>query len=315
MQAHPTLKAYSVSVVIPTFKSTNSIPILLSELERVLSSHFSEFEVVVVDDCSPDNTWQMLKEKKASRPFLKIARLLRNSGQHNALLCGFSIATGDVVITMDDDLQNPPDEIPKLVQGIESGYSLVIGAYDSKKHTMGRNLGGSLIDSLLRSIYGLPEDFQLTSFRAMQKSLVRNVVSMRGVFPYITCMLLSHTSSFTNVAVEHRMRAFGETNYNLKRSLRLALNLIFSYSAYPMYATIVLCLFAMTVSAALGLFVLWSFLTADGTPPGWASTVFSISFFNGLVLSVLVVHNVYLMRLNQLVTQTRVSYTVDEFHG
>lgn len=303
-----------ISVVIPAYRSAKSLPELVSRLETVLTSCCADFEIVIVDDASPDDTWQVLLALKKDRSKLKIIRLLRNSGQHNAILCGFSVAKGDIVVTMDDDLQNPPEEVPKLIQAIEEGYDLAIGAYDSKKHSAGRNLGGKFIDEIQRHIFRLPRDFQLTSFRAIRKIVVDNVVNMGGVFPYVTSMLFSHTSSYVNVPVRHEPRRYGRSNYNLKRSLLLALNLILSYSSYPLYLVVALCLLALGASAGLGLFVVWKAYWDSGLVPGWASTLSAISFFNGLILLVLVIHSIYLSRLNQQITRSRVSFTIGEIH-
>jgi polyisoprenyl-phosphate glycosyltransferase len=303
-----------ISVVIPAYRSRDSLPELVSRLETVLTKPGQNFEIIIVDDYSPDDTWEILKELKNGRPHLKILRLLRNSGQHNAILCGFSVAQGDVIITMDDDLQNPPEEITKLLDAIDEGYNLAIGAYDSKKHPPNRNLGGKLVDDLQRRIFQLPKDFQLTSFRAVRKIVVDNVVAMSGVFPYVTSMLLSHTTSYVNVPVRHEPRPFGTSNYNIKRSFRLAFNLLLSYSSYPLYFVVALCLGALGVSTTLGAFVVWKAFLDGGSVPGWASTLFAISFFNGLILLALVIHSLYLSRLNQQITRSRVSFTIGEMH-
>lgn len=304
----------TISVVIPAYRSRDSLPILVERLETVLEQPEQGYEIIIVDDCSPDDTWDVLKTLKKSHPRLKIVRLLRNSGQHNAILCGFSIAQGDVIVTMDDDLQNPPEDIPKLVAAINEGYDLAIGSYDSKKHSVGRNLGGQLVDDVQRRIFDLPKSFQLTSFRAARKIVVDNVVAMGGVFPYVTSMLFSHTSRYINVPVHHEPRRFGRSNYNLKRSLLLAFNLLLSYSTYPLYFVVALCLGALGFSAGLSIFVIWRALAEGSVVPGWASTITAISFFNGLILLALVIHSLYLSRLNQQITRSRVGFTIGELH-
>jgi len=303
-----------ISVVIPAYRSRDSLPILVERLEAVLGQPDQEFEIIIVDDCSPDDTWEVLKALKKSHRRLKIVRLLKNSGQHNAILCGFSIARGEIVVTMDDDLQNPPEEIPKLLAAINDGYDLAIGSYDSKKHSMGRNLGGTLVDDAQRRIFNLPNDFQLTSFRAARKIVVDNVVAMGGVFPYVTSMLLSHTARYINVPVHHEARQFGQSNYNLKRSLLLAFNLFLSYSSYPLYFVIALCIAALGLSMGLSVLVVLRSIYEGSAVPGWASTITAISFFNGLILLALVVHSFYLSRLNQQITRSRVGFTIGELH-
>ena len=302
-----------ISVVIPAYKSSDSLPLLMRKLDAVLNRTGQPFEIIVVDDSSPDDTWECLKVLKQIYPQLKIIRLLRNSGQHNALLCGLSLARGSIVITMDDDLQNPPEEVPKLVDAIQKGYDLAIGAYDSKQHSAGRNAGGKLIDGLQRRIFHLPSDFQLTSFRAVRKVVVDNVLSMGGAFPYITSMLLSHTSRCVNVPVHHEPRRFGVSNYDVKRSFLLACNLLLSYSLYPIYLVATLCLSAFALSIWITLWALFERL-AGSTLPGWASTLIATSFFSGLILFALVIHGLYLSRVNQQITRSRVGFAIGEMH-
>ena len=302
-----------ISVVIPAYKSSDSLPLLMRKLDAVLNRTGQPFEIIVVDDGSPDDTWECLKALKQIYPELKIIRLLRNSGQHNALLCGLSLAKGPIVITMDDDLQNPPEEVPKLIAAVQKGYDLAIGAYDSKQHSAARNVGGRLIDGVQRRIFHLPPDFQLTSFRAVRKVVVDNVLTMGGAFPYITSMLLSHTSRCVNVPVHHEPRPFGASNYDVSRSFLLACNLLLNYSLYPIYLVATLCLSAFALSIWITLWVLFERL-AGSALPGWASTLIATSFFSGLILIALVIHGLYLSRVNQQITRSRVGFAIGEMH-
>jgi len=300
-----------ISVVIPAYKSSESLPLLVQRLETVLAEQ--DFEIIVVDDGSPDDTWLVAKNLKATRSRLRIVRLLRNSGQHNALLCGFSLARGTIIVTMDDDLQNPPEEVPKLVAAIQEGYDLAIGAYDTKLHTAEQTFGSKFVNDVQMRIFNLPEGFQLTSFRAVRRVVVDNVLAMGCVFPYITSMLLSHTSRCVNVPVLHEPRRFDRSNYNLKRSTLLALNLLLNYSSYPLYVVAALCFSALAISMVVGLWVLSRSLGGT-TLPGWASTLIAISFFNGLILFALVIQGLYLSRLNQQITRSRTGFTIGELH-
>jgi glycosyltransferase involved in cell wall biosynthesis len=304
-----------ISVVIPVYNSAGSLEKLVERLLAALGGLGRSFEIVFVEDCGPDQSWEVLKQLKARHPkHLRITRLLRNSGQHNAILCGFSLCRGEFVITMDDDLQNPPEEIPKLIAAIESGYDLAIGAYDSKKHSAVRNKSGDLIDSVNRQIFGLPPDFCLTSFRAIRSAVVKNACQMGGVFPYVTSMLLSHTSKYVNVPVRHDPRLVGKSNYDFKRSLLLASNLIFSYSTLPITAVGWLCALAFLFSISFGTMVLIGALVHGSGVPGWASTMVTVSFFNALILLCMFIFGLYISRLNQQISRTRVSFTISELH-
>jgi len=216
-------------MVIPVYRSQESLPLLTERLLAALGALDREFEIIYVDDCSPDDSWQALESLKKKHPgTITIDRLPSNIGQHNAILHGFSLVTGQVIVTMDDDLQNPPEEIHKLVHAVDQGCDLAIAAYACKKHSRARNIFGFVIDGFQKKLFHLPRGFQLTSFRAAKRAVVDRVVKQGGAFPYITCMLLANASSYTNVVTEHHARRFGTSTYTLKRSLRLAANLVFS---------------------------------------------------------------------------------------
>lgn len=306
--------ASKVSVVIPVYRSESSLEPLTRRLLDVSEVMGREFEIIFVDDRSPDGSWAVLQRLKARHPrIVKIARLHRNSGQHNALLCGFYLAGGDTVVTMDDDLQNPPEEIPHLVAAVEQGgYDLAVGAYGRKEHSAARNASGGVVDTVLRRIFALPPNFQLTSFRAVRGEVVRSAREMSGVFPYVAAMLLSHCANQVNVPVRHEPRHFGRSNYTLRRSFTLAANLIFNYSSYPVYAVGALCLAAFVMALGLGVTVFLRALIVGSAVPGWASIVVAVSVLNGMTLLSLFIFGIYLSRLNAQITRTKSRFTISE---
>lgn len=222
------------------------------------------------------------------------------------------MARGEVVVTLDDDLQHPPEEIPKLIAGIEQGHDLVIGAYETKEHPRLRNWGGRLVDGLLRRMFGLDRSYQLTSFRAVRRGVIQEVVRMSGVYPYLTAMLLMHSDRRANVTVRHDPRRVGASRYSLRRSLALAANLIFSYSNLPLYFVALTSLTAFVGSLTYGGVVLVRALVAGVSVPGWASTIVVLSILNALILLCLAVFGLYLSRMNDQLTHGRARYTVSE---
>jgi glycosyltransferase involved in cell wall biosynthesis len=305
----------TISVVIPVFNAQDSLQELLMRLHVTLKNQLPASEVICIDDSSQDTSWEVLLGLKAKYPnFLRIARLQKNCGQHNAILCGFSLAEGDVVITMDDDLQNPPEEIPKLILAIDKGFDLAIGSYSSKKHGSLRNASGGVVDRVIRSIFGMPKDFQLTSFRAARRHVILNVRDMGGAYPYVTTMLLSHASRYTNVDVRHDPRKHGSSNYNFKRSASLACNLLLSYSSLPVKFVGIACLAAFAFSAIFGTLVMIRALVDGSSVQGWASTIVILSFFNAIVLMCLFIFSIYLSRFNQQLTRSKTSFTIAELH-
>jgi len=304
-----------ISILIPVFRSAESLPILVERLIAVMNDMKRDYEIIMVDDHSPDNSWDVLKSlKKQHHDHIKTIRLRANSGQHNAILCGFSQVTGDIVITMDDDLQNPPEEIPNLVKAIDMGYDLAIGEYDSKKHSGIRNSMGWLIDTLQRWMFKLPHNFQLTSFRAIKRSVVDLVNQMGGTFPYITCMLFSNASSYVNVPVRHEPRQYGHSNYDIKRSLLLATNILISYSPYPLYLVAFLCAIAFMFCVVFALITFLKVHRYGTSVPGWASTVLIVTGFNAITLLALLIALIYIVRINQQLTRTRIGYAISEMH-
>lgn len=311
----PSPKPALVSIVIPVYSSSAMLPELMKRLSLAMAQADLNYEAILVDDCSPDNSWAVLKELKAQYgDCLKIIRLLTNRGQHNAILCGFSRVTGDIVVTMDDDLQNPPEEISKLVDAVSSGFDLAVGAYDSKKHAGHRNMLGSGVDTLQRRIFRLPRDFKLTSFRAISRKVVDQVNQMGGAFPYITAMLLSNASTYTNVPVAHHPRGHGSSNYNLRKGFSLVSNLLLNYSLYPIYFVGAICLTAFLFSVLVASATLYRTLMYGSSVPGWTSTILILTAFSSITLFVLLILLVFVVRINQQLTRTRVNYAISEIN-
>jgi glycosyltransferase involved in cell wall biosynthesis len=305
-----------VSVVIPVFNAEKSLEELTQRLLSVLSREFSSFELIFVDDCSEDGSWKVLlnlREKLGSQ--IRIVRLAVNSGQHSALLCGLEFSRGAVVVTMDDDLQHAPEDIPALVAAVKRGYDVAIAAYDEKRHTACRNLGGAIIDGLQRAIFGLPRGFQLTSFRAIRRAVVQEITKMEVSFPYLTSMILANASKCTNVPVKHYPRIYGSSNYTLGRSISLALNLIFHYSHYPAYTVGLLCVVALLASAALGLGVVIRTVVFGPSVPGWASTIVAVAFSSTCTQFGLLIVVIYLARILRQLTRARVGFKIAELHA
>jgi len=299
-----------ISIVIPVYNSSKSLPELLERLHATLEEE-DKFEIILVDDASIDDSWTILEGLKASRfPALRLVQLSKNAGQHNALLCGFSLAKGEIVVTMDDDLQNPPEEVPKLLAKAREGFDLVVGAYDSKEHSRSRNSAGQIVDQTIRWIYRLPRGFQLTSFRAIRSTVIRNVCQMNGVYPYITTMILSHASSYANVAVRHESRRYGRSNYTLKRCLLLVVNLLLNYSSIPVYFVSLLSLLFLCISGGFGVLVVIRTLLQGSSVPGWTTLVGLISLLQSVTLFCLFICTFYLSRINQQLSRSKVSFTI-----
>ena len=301
------------SVVIPVYNGSRSLQELCDRTHKVFTRLKKTYEAVLVDDSSVDDSWQVMKAIRENNKNIKIIQLMRNFGQHNALMCGFHHASGKYVITMDDDLQHSPEEIPKLINTITNGYDAVSGALDVKQDTLIKKLGSRLINYLNVSIFNKPKDLRFSSFWILRKPVVNELKLLRTPYPYITGMLLTITRNIGNVTVKHEKRKYGSSTYTFRKLVSLALNLIINYTSLPLR---VLTVFGITVSAIsffMGSFFAVKKLVVDYVVPGWTSVVVLVSFFNGILLAILSVTSEYLVRIIGEVSN-RQQFTIREKH-
>lgn len=304
-----------LSIVIPVYRSAATLAELMQRLDQVLSSMGGDHEVICVEDRSPDDTWSVLEGLTGQYEWLRAVRLRRNSGQHNALLCGFAHAHGDIVVTMDDDLQNPPEEIPTLVDGLGEGFDVAIGAYEAKQHSAARNAGGGVIDRVQRMLFNLPGDFQLTSFRAIRGDVVKAVAAHPSAFPYITSQILSQSGSCVNVPVRHDPRKEGRSNYALPSSVRLAANLLMAYSTWPLVIAACLCGLVLALSGGISIWVLVQAMVSGDSTPGWASGMLTTTVLTSINIGVLMIVLMYVSRIYRQVSRTSMPFSVEKIVG
>ncbi|MCJ7483964.1 MAG: glycosyltransferase family 2 protein [Thermodesulfovibrionales bacterium] len=285
------------SVVIPVFNSKES----LVELHRTLCETFrlmdKTFELIFVNDCSHDGSLAVLQEIKKNDQRIVVIDLYRNFGQQNALLCGFNYCKGEYVITIDDDLQNPPQEIAKLYQKICEGYDAVFASYGKKKDKIYKNLGSFLIRKLTQKIFNIKNDLRFSSFRIIRQAIVEELRLKKTPYPYISGMILNITRQVANVEVEHQKRRFGRSNYTFRKLVKLAFNLLINYSTYPLkiisFGGIVISIAAFS----MGIFVFIRKLMMGSVRTGWTSTVMLISFFASMFFLIAFIFGEYLKRI------------------
>lgn len=285
------------SIVIPVYNSSRSIETVCRGIQDLFKIQNQSYEIILVDDASQDESWQVLQRLHAKDTNIKIIRLMRNFGQQNALLCGFKQARGEFVITMDDDLQHPPEEIPKLMTKIEEGHDVVIGALISKQDNTTKKIGRRLVDWINRSVFNKPKDLKLSSFRILRQAVVKAIGQIHTPYPYLTGMIFSVTRNVASVDVIHRPRQHGQSNYNLKKLIALAFNLLIHYSALPLRLITFVGVTVAAGSFLLGLYFIFKKMFVGQVVPGWTTLVVLLSFFNGLLMVALSVLGEYLVRL------------------
>jgi glycosyltransferase involved in cell wall biosynthesis len=239
--------------------------------------------------------------------------LLKNYGQHSANFCGFQHATGDYLITMDDDLQNPPEEIEKLISKIHDGhgYDVVFGQFREKMHASHRRIGSKIIGYMNRKIFAKPKDLVLSNFRIIRRDVVERICSYQTGYPYIPGLVLMFCSKPANIIVEHHQRKFGKSGYNWIKIGQLVLRILFNYSSFPLRFVTGFGFFLSMLCFFLAAFYLIKAIVSGTSVPGWTTVVVLLAFFNGMSLLVLGMLGEYLVRLiNQ--TSRGATYYVKE---
>lgn len=289
------------SVVIPVY---NSEAVIADTVTRTLT-WFDQIgescELVLVNDGSHDRSWEVIADIARKEPRVVAIDLLHNSGQHAANLCGFRAARGDWLVTMDDDLQNPPEEIGKLIDKAGEGHDLVLGAFEHKRHASHRRLGSRLIRQLNRRIFGQEKDLVLSNFRLIRRDVVDRICAWRGPYPYVPGLCLMYSRHRANAAVRHDARKVGKSNYSLRRILSLVAAILFNYSSLPLRIIAGIGMLVALGSFALGAFYLIRALLFDISVEGWTTLVVLLAFFNGIVITMLAMLGEYVVRIiNQI---------------
>lgn len=288
------------SVVVPVFNSEKSLDELYDRIRRVFEDTLSEsFELVLVDDNSRDDSLDRMRRLRAADPRVKVIHHIRNYGQQTALMTGFKRAAGEWIVTMDDDLQNPPEELPKLLAKFDEGYEVVIGVPRDKKHSAARNVATRWMNFLHKKILGKPDHLRFAAYRVFTRGAVDRIKNARSGYHYITAYILKKVAlnRIANVTVEHHPRVHGRSNYNLGKMLRLASNLLINHSAIPLRTGIYVGFGISLACVGFALYVFVRALLHGYGVAGWATTTVLISFLLGMVFLFLGIIGEYIYRL------------------
>jgi polyisoprenyl-phosphate glycosyltransferase len=288
--------AFRYSVVVPVF---NSEAVVGRTIDRIVAT-FEEarlaYEVILVNDGSQDGSWEVIAGRARANPHLVALNLLRNYGQHHANLAGFREATGDFVITMDDDLQNPPDQALVLIDAAMRGNDVVFGRFERKQAPGYRRLGSSLISTINRRVFGQPPGLAVSNFRILRRDVVDRICASRTAHPYVTGQALLYSQNPADVTVRHEPRPVGKSNYSLVRILKLVFGILFSYSLWPLRAAAVGGFVVAAASFLLGAFYLVRALFVDTPVQGWTTIAVLLSMFSGFIIALLSMLGEYVVR-------------------
>ena len=286
----------ALSIVIPVYNGAGSIAELVRALEelRIEGGH----EIILVNDGSPDDSLDLCRAlvDGASVP-ITLIKLARNYGEHNAIMAGLRHASGAHIITMDDDLQNPPEEVERLLvfaQG--SGKEVIYTFYDEKQHPVWRNLGSRFANRVADFVLEKPRGLYLSSFRCISAFVVREITRYEGPFPYVDGLILQVTHDIGRLMVRHLPRAAGRSNYTLRRLMRLWASMFVNFSVMPLRVSTITGFVLSGLGALAGAIVIAEALISS-PPAGWASLMAAVLLLSGVQLVILGIVGEYLGRL------------------
>ena len=293
----PFFKTSSLSIVVPVFNSAESLNVLYERLNDILPTLVPAYELILVNDGSSDSSWEVITSLVDTHDWIHGINLMRNYGQHNALLCGIRAANYETIVTIDDDLQNPPEEIRKLLTKLDEGFDVVYGTPLKEQHDLWRNLASQITKLALQSTMGIDTARQVSAFRAFRTYLRNAFQNYQSPFVSIDVLLTWSTNRFSSVAVQHEERKYGASNYTFRKLVIHALNMITGFSVLPLrLASLIGFGFALFGGLVL-VYVVGRYLIQGGVVPGFAFLASTIAIFSGVQLFALGIIGEYLARM------------------
>jgi undecaprenyl-phosphate 4-deoxy-4-formamido-L-arabinose transferase len=301
----------SLSVVIPIYRTETILPELYRQLLESLEATGRVFEIIFIEDCGGDGSWGLIKVLAERDPRVRGLKLSRNFGQHNALLCGIRDARNEIVITMDDDLQHRPDQIPLLLAKLDEGYDVVYGVPQAEQHGLLRDVASRLTKMALQSTMGAENARNVSAFRALRTSLRRGFEDYRSPNVSIDVLLTWSTQAFGAVSTRHDARIEGVSSYTFGKLINHALNLVTGFSTLPLRFVSIIGLVFTMFGIGILVSVLGIYLTYGSVVPGFIFLATIISIFSGVQLFALGIFGEYMARMFNR-TMDKPAYTLRE---
>lgn len=312
----PTLLALppGISVVIPAYNSEATLLPLCAQLDALLTSLHRPYEIILVNDGSRDGSWERIRECVAKWPAVRGVNLMRNFGQHNALLCGIRTARYDTTVTLDDDLQHPPAEITRLLAELARGYDVAYGAPADEKHGLWRGLASRVTKRVLQGAMGAETARQISAFRAFRTTIRSAFAGFDGPFPCIDVLLTWGTTRFTAVAVRHEPRTTGTSNYTFAKLVVHTVNMTTGFSTMPLQLASIVGFGCALLGVVVLAYVLLRYVINGSVVPGFPFLASIVALFSGAQLFALGIIGEYLARMH-FRTMNRPSYAVSATVG
>ncbi len=285
-----------ISFVIPCYNSSKTLGGVVSEIELTMQNLSYQYEIILVNDSSPDDTLQTIKNLAKKDNVIGID-LAKNFGQHAALMAGFHFATGDIVVCMDDDGQTPANEVNSLISKIKEGYDVVYAKYPSKKHSGFRNFGSKINAKMAEVMIHKPKNLSVTSYFAMKKFVMLEMIKYENCYPYVIGLVLRTTKNICNVEINHRERQSGKSGYTLGKLISLWVNGFTSFSVKPLRIATFLGILSSFCGFGYLIFIILNYFINKSAPLGYSSIMIVMLILGGLILIVLGLIGEYVGRI------------------
>ena len=283
-----------ISIVSPVYRAEKILPILVSEINLVMERIGEDYEIILVDDRSPDNSWEVMKVLSSQNSKIKSIRLSRNFGQHSAIFAGLTKAKGDWVVVMDCDMQDQPKEIAKLYKKALEGYDIVLGQRENRKDKFLKKLSSKLFYKVFNYLSGGQFNNEIGNFGIYKKKVIDSILNINDYIKFFPLFINWVGFKSTSIPIEHSSREEGKSSYSISRLLKLAFNVIISFSDKPLRLFINFGLGISILSFILGIYYLYLAVTHRITQPGFSSLILSIWFLSGIIISCIGIVGVYL---------------------
>ena len=290
-----------VSFIIPCYRSEKTLGTVVTEIETTMAKMADkyDYDIFLINDSSPDGTAGVIEKLCEENDRIRGISFARNFGQHAALMAGFRYSDGDICVALDDDGQTPADQVDRLLNAIENGADAVYAKYDHKKHSGFRNFGSRVNDMMLRIMLSKPKELFVSSYFAVKRFVVEDMIRYENSYPYVIGLVLRSTKSIVNVDIDHRDRMEGTSGYTLKKLLGLWFNGFTAFSVKPLRIATFIGGFSAVVGLLYGLYVIIRRLLVPipAEAMGFAALMSAIVFFGGMILLMLGLIGEYIGRI------------------
>lgn len=288
---------HGTSIVVPVFNSQDSLSKLVTRINSVMLRESMDFEIILVNDGSKDNSWRIICEIAENNHAVHGINLMRNFGQHNALLCGIRRANFDLIVTLDDDLQNPPEEITKMIAKLQEGYDVVYGTPIKEQHNLWRVIASWVTKLVLQNIMGSRVARQVSAYRVFKTKLREAFENYQSPYVSIDVLLSWGTNRFAAIPVAHEQRSIGKSRYTFKKLIIHALNMFTGFSVLPLQLASITGFFFTFFGICVLIFVVGRFFI-EGSVPGFPFLASTVAIFSGAQLFALGIIGEYLARIH-----------------